>query len=233
MKNQVIGLGTYRQNVGAWQGNHYTFGGNYPRNPENEFNHLGCTPTSITNILVWTARKLNETPPTPSNTNQKDSLFWHFFEKTTFRDLTGHNNKLEGDLFNRVKIELLKTPIAQNSAAGKQLKERIKTSIRNRKPVLLGIRGNGNPRHSVVAAGIDDSDNIMVIDPWTTISIIDDDPKNDNPNNPVASFAEIGRIDIKVGSKNKPYNEFDMAFEATRHSYMSNPNNDISNPDRG
>jgi hypothetical protein len=226
MGRQVIGLGTFRQKAGGWENENYTFG-----NVSGTFDHLGCTPTSITNILVWTARRLHEVPPTPSNTNRKDSIFWKFFGKTTFTDLTGNNNQLKGDLFNRVRIDLLKTPIEQNSAAGKDLKNSIKISIGRGKPVLLGIRGNNNPRHSIVAAGIDDYGNILVIDPWTTITQLDDNPNNDDDRNTVASYAPVGVINVKVGSENKPYNKFDMAYEATRHSYMSNPSRDVSNPD--
>jgi Peptidase_C39 like family len=212
MKYQIIGLGCYRQRAGGWENENYSFG-----NQAGNFDHLGCTPTSITNILVWTIRGVGGTIPTPSNTNHKDSVFWDAFGKTTFKDLSYQNYKIESGWFNRVGIGLFKSPISQNSGSGQRLMGRIRESIKSGKPVLLGIRGNSNPRHSVVAAGVDSSDNIWVIDPWTTNSILDNDPTNNDPKNIYASFAPLSVIDDKVGDVGHPYNQFDMAYEASRH----------------
>jgi hypothetical protein len=215
MSYQIMGLGVYRQNVGAWSTQDYTFG-----NQSGAFEKIGCTPTAITNILVWVANGLGLTAPDPSNTNKKDSVFWNVFDQTKFKDLSYQNNKLESGLLWRVKIDLFKSPIEQSSESGGRLKERIKQSIRAKKPVLLGIRGNNAPRHSIVAAGIDKNDEIWVVDPWTAVNELDNNPNNDYPKNPQASFAPLSLINSALGG----YHQFDMAFEASRDPHpVPNP----------
>lgn len=209
---QINGLGYYRQRVGGWENEPYLFG-----NQSGDFDHLGCTPTSITNILKWSVIGTKLKAPTPSDTNNKNNIFWDAFFQTGFKDLSNQGNKLENKWYgSKIRIQLCKPPISAKTQAGKSILVAVKQSIRHGFPVLLGISGNGNPRHSIVAAALDTDGNIFVIDPWTTGNLLNKDPSDDNPKDPIASFAPLEQIMVVVGDYGKPYDSFDMAYQAYR-----------------
>ena len=239
----VKGVGRYRQRKGGpWVTETYNFGF---WGSDKSFEFAGCTPTSITNILVWTRHNVphGSTPKTPeatpSDTNNKTDTFWHWFGRTRFRDLTKFGKTLGTRRFPgySVKIELIdpSSSIERASPDGKRLIDDIKASIDKGKPVLLGVRGGGShTRHSIVAAGYDDKGELLVVDPWTNDSIVNNDPRDNDPEIKVAAFARLDRIMKVVGSLDEDamgnlvgpgYTHFDMAFEATYlpNSYLETP----------
>jgi hypothetical protein len=162
---QIQGLSVHRQNDPRWNDDPYKFNSifGYSRPIEsdpanNTLGHLGCTITALTNILNWADPGANVTPQ-DANTNANN--FTNAYARTRFRDLTGGNPKSN--------ISPISTPINRGTAEGNALETKIRQSLQNGHPVLLGIRGGDNgsyPRHTITAAGINGDGKIMVIDPW-------------------------------------------------------------------
>lgn len=223
LRNQVVGVGTYRQYVGDWAGDNYSFG---YRSSKAKFGALGCTPTSITNILNWTMRvPISDAPPapTPADTNFKRPNFWFAFERTVFKDLTESGIVLGTKYIlttKCVEVQRMSNPIERKTWAGEQLLTSIRSSIRRDHPVLIGLCGGpSHTRHSVVGVGIDENNRIMVIDPWTTNNMLNADKSDNNDHDPKAAFADLDLIMREVGAqppKKGGYTHLDMAFEASR-----------------
>jgi Peptidase_C39 like family len=162
---QIQGLSVYRQDDTRWADKPYQFnsifGISRPIDSDparNVVGHVGCTITALTNILNWSDPGSNLTP---QDANLNRPKFTNAYARTHFTDLTG--KKPESN------ISSIKPPIGRASAEGIKLESSIKQAIRRGHPVLLGFRGgNGGtyPRHTVVAAGLNDKGQIMVVDNW-------------------------------------------------------------------
>jgi hypothetical protein len=114
---------------------------------------IGCTATALTNGL----RAANpQSGITPANAAKLDEKFISTMKATQFSDLSGQGKQLydrggkEGP-----KIERM-DPIQVSSSKGNDIVNKIRQSLQDRNPVLVGFRngnGDGSIRHSSLAVG--------------------------------------------------------------------------------
>lgn len=187
---QVMGLSMYRQNDPAWASEPYRYDQvlGFSRS-KGQLGKLGCSITSVTNILNWSMNGRSSGSITPSDTNNSRNNYASAMRQTGWRDLSGQGKDLLRPF----------TPIAKDSASGRALEDEIRRSIQAGKPVLVGVvREGGAWRHSMVAAGVDAQGRVLVVDPW----------QNDG------GRASYWTLDEAMAFYRAP--KFDMAMEARR-----------------
>jgi hypothetical protein len=171
----------------------YKFADRFDKDIPGTVGSQGCTITALTNVLGSTAAKSGLTAPSVRDTNSRNDTFFKTFDATKFKDLTGNDYKIERRAFPTDSIAGLSdkggkmTPIATLAKTNtgelkatmlsepKILKD-IRNSLEDGKPVLLGLSKNADKdtrvtkdgdqwgRHTVVAKGINDKGQIMVVD---------------------------------------------------------------------
>lgn len=190
---QVMGLSMYRQNDGEWAKEPYRYDQVLGLSRStNKLGKIGCSITSLTNILNWSVSGRGSGTITPSDTNNQRNNYASAMRQTGWRDLSGQGKDLLRPL----------EPIAQDSAAGRALEDNIRSSIRAGRPVLVGIaKEDSSWRHSMVAAGVDAQGRVLVVDPW----------QNDG-----SGRASYWTLDAAM--KHYRATRFDMAMEARRTS---------------
>lgn len=171
----------------------YKFADRFDKDIPGTVGSQGCTITALTNVLGSTAAKSGLTAPSVRDTNSRNDTFFKTFDATKFKDLTGNDYKIERRAFPTDSIAGLSdkggkmTPIATLAKTNtgelkatmlsepKILKD-VRNSLEDGKPVLLGLSKNADKstrvtkdgdqwgRHTVVAKGINDKGQIMVVD---------------------------------------------------------------------
>jgi hypothetical protein len=171
----------------------YKFADRFDRDVPGTVGSQGCTITALTNVLGDVAAKSGLNAPSVRDTNSRNDTFFKTFDKAAFKDLTGNGYKIERRAFPTDSIAGLSdkggkmTPIATLTKTSKgELKATmlsepkiltdVRKSLEDGKPVLLGLSKNADKntrvtrdgdqwgRHTVVAKGINDKGEIMVVD---------------------------------------------------------------------
>lgn len=155
---QVFGLSMHSQRSAAWANERYRYDSILGvARSSGTFGDIGCSVTSLTNILNWSMNGRGDDRITPSDSNNHRNNYAAAMRQTGWRDLSGRGTDLL-DTF---------TPIERSSTAGRALEEELRRSIRAGRPVLVGVRReDGSWRHSMVAAGVDARGRVLVVDPW-------------------------------------------------------------------
>jgi hypothetical protein len=133
-------------------------------NEGQKFANVGCTVTSLTNGLRIANPASNATP---DDAHKNNELFKTALRATRFTDLSGQGKEVKERWFNDPEIQQMK-PVNVQSDEGKQITRRIKESLEQGQPVLLGFRNDpsNGQRHSVLAVGVSEDGKLRVIDSW-------------------------------------------------------------------
>ena len=143
----------YRQGAAPWGSEPYNI------NPDlGNFADNGCTVTTAAIAAQWATGKA--VTPHDANANWGATL-----SKFEYKNLGPGGNIPFGNTF---------SSIGKNSSAGENLLSKIKDSIKNGHPVVLGISGSVTTpdgahwsRHTVVATGVNEKGELLVNDPAT------------------------------------------------------------------
>jgi hypothetical protein len=154
-ERRLANVTSYKQDDPEWAAKKYTFS-------KSKYNigKVGCTITATGNAMGIK----------PTDVNDRTATYRQAMKNHTFKDLSG-NKTGPFDAY---------TPVTRSSASGQKIEERIKESLRNNKPVVIGMTGGKTeegkryPRHSVTAAGLNAEGKIMVVDGWRKASDDDD-----------------------------------------------------------
>jgi hypothetical protein len=133
-------------------------------NDGKKFANVGCTVTALTNGL----RIVNPTSNvTPDDAHRQKEPFNKAFSDTRFTDLSGQGKEVKGRWFNDPEIQQI-DPVKVDSQEGQEIIDKVKQSLQQGEPVLLGFRNDpsNGQRHSVLAVGASEDGKLRVIDSW-------------------------------------------------------------------